>query len=237
MLPPTRCTQPPARARTPPPWQVGQARPRRRHRLAAPVRAMPAGGRDCMRGPAARPFHQCSLVEPACLPARLGHPPRHTSTPLRTLAGLMLEGLEEWEIQPDEIVLGPRIGIGRCAGAGQAGRAPGAIRRGLPLPLACSVRHPPFCTHPHHLPCPAPPDCSFGEVYRGIWRQTDVAVKRLLDQEVSQQMLAEVRHCSGGQEGCGGGAAAAGGNHAWVWVLSGWKMSAARMRRHPAPHR
>jgi hypothetical protein len=62
------------------------------------------------------------------------------------MAGVMLEGLEEWEIQPDEIVLGPRIGIG-----------------------------------------------SFGEVYRGIWRQTDVAVKRLLDQEVSQQMLAEFR--------------------------------------------
>ena len=30
--------------------------------------------------------------------------------------------------------------------------------------------------------------CSFGEVYRGIWRQTDVAVKRLLDQEVSRQV-------------------------------------------------
>jgi serine/threonine protein kinase len=59
---------------------------------------------------------------------------------------VLLEGLEEWEIQPDEVVLGPRIGIG-----------------------------------------------SFGEVYRGIWRQTDVAVKRLLDQEVSPQMLEEFR--------------------------------------------
>lgn len=63
-----------------------------------------------------------------------------------SMAGIVLEGLEEWEIQPDEIVLGPRIGIG-----------------------------------------------SFGEVYRGIWRQTDVAVKRLLDQEVSHQMLDEFR--------------------------------------------
>lgn len=34
----------------------------------------------------------------------------------------MLEGLEEWEIQPDEIVLGPRIGIGRCAACFATGR-------------------------------------------------------------------------------------------------------------------
>jgi hypothetical protein len=32
-----------------------------------------------------------------------------------SMAGMMLEGLGEWEIQPEEIVLGPRIGIGRCA--------------------------------------------------------------------------------------------------------------------------
>lgn len=69
-----------------------------------------------------------------------------TVYPGTSMAGVVLEGLEEWEIEPDEIVLGPRIGIG-----------------------------------------------SFGEVYRGIWRQTDVAVKRLLDQEVSQQMLEEFR--------------------------------------------
>jgi hypothetical protein len=62
----------------------------------------------------------------------------------------VLEGLEEWEIQPDEIVLGPRIGIG-----------------------------------------------SFGEVYRGIWRQTDVAVKRLLDQEVSQHVSTWGTKCMG----------------------------------------
>ena len=36
----------------------------------------------------------------------------------------MLEGLEEWEIQPEEIVLGPRIGIGRWAARGlEQGRA------------------------------------------------------------------------------------------------------------------
>ncbi len=34
--------------------------------------------------------------------------------PFPPFTGVMLEGLEEWEIQPDEIVLGPRIGIGRC---------------------------------------------------------------------------------------------------------------------------
>lgn len=33
----------------------------------------------------------------------------------------MLEGLEEWEIQPDEIVLGPRIGIGRWVGGWRVG--------------------------------------------------------------------------------------------------------------------
>ncbi|KAL4448958.1 hypothetical protein ABPG77_007675 [Micractinium sp. CCAP 211/92] len=70
----------------------------------------------------------------------------NASEPQASMAGIVLEGLEEWEIQPDEIVLGPRIGIG-----------------------------------------------SFGEVFRGIWRQTDVAVKRLLDQEVSSQMLEEFR--------------------------------------------
>ncbi len=30
---------------------------------------------------------------------------------------------------------------------------------------------------------------SFGEVYRGSWRHTDVAVKRLLDQEVHAAMV------------------------------------------------
>jgi len=52
----------------------------------------------------------------------------------------------DWEIQPEEIQLGPRIGIG-----------------------------------------------SFGEVYRGQWRQTDVAVKRLLDQDISPTVLEQFR--------------------------------------------
>ena len=69
------------------------------------------------------------------------HPPALCLLSILPTAGIVLEGLEEWEILPEEIVLGPRIGIG-----------------------------------------------SFGEVYRGIWRQTDVAVKRLLDQEVSQHV-------------------------------------------------
>lgn len=53
----------------------------------------------------------------------------------------------------------------------------------LPPGLQPSTRA--ACRHPPLL-------CSFGEVYRGIWRQTDVAVKRLLDQEVSQQVGALV---------------------------------------------
>ena len=53
--------------------------------------------------------------------------------------------LDEWEIEADEIELGPRIGIG-----------------------------------------------SYGEVYRGIWRHTDVAVKRLLEQDLTDQLM-EVR--------------------------------------------
>ena len=53
-----------------------------------------------------------------------------------------LDAPDEWEIKPEEIKLGPRIGIG-----------------------------------------------SFGEVYRGTWRYTDVAVKRLLDQELSAHLM------------------------------------------------
>ena len=49
----------------------------------------------------------------------------------------------EWEIDADEITLGPRIGIG-----------------------------------------------SFGEVFRGTWRHTDVAVKRFLEQDLSPQVMA-----------------------------------------------
>lgn len=49
---------------------------------------------------------------------------------------------DEWEIAAEEVLMGPRIGIG-----------------------------------------------SFGEVYRGSWRHTDVAVKRLLEQEVQPAMI------------------------------------------------
>lgn len=49
---------------------------------------------------------------------------------------------DEWEIKPEELKVGPRIGFG-----------------------------------------------SFGEVYRGSWRYTDVAVKKLIDQELSPSLL------------------------------------------------
>ena len=49
----------------------------------------------------------------------------------------------EWEVEADEITLGPRIGIG-----------------------------------------------SFGEVFKGTWRHTDVAVKRFLEQDLSPQVMA-----------------------------------------------
>eukprot|EP00887_Chlorella_sp_A99_P000196 scaffold13.g196.t1 len=61
--------------------------------------------------------------------------------------GIALDvGVDEWEMCADDIVLGPRIGIG-----------------------------------------------SYGEVYRAQWRQTEVAVKRFLDQEVSPKVLEEFR--------------------------------------------
>jgi hypothetical protein len=78
-----------------------------------------------------------------------------------------MEGMEEWEISAEELMLGPRIGIG-----------------------------------------------SYGEVYRGQWHQTDVAVKRLLDQELSEQVGGGWWWCGvcvgvGVGVGVGGGAAAA----------------------------
>ncbi|KAK9815543.1 hypothetical protein WJX72_005453 [[Myrmecia] bisecta] len=56
------------------------------------------------------------------------------------------DSLDAWEIDFNDIVLGPRIGVG-----------------------------------------------SYGEVYRGIWKHTDVAVKRLLDQDLSEKALAAFR--------------------------------------------
>lgn len=52
------------------------------------------------------------------------------------------EERDEWELGPEELMLGPRIGIG-----------------------------------------------SYGEVYRGSWRHTDVAVKRLLEQDLSEHVM------------------------------------------------
>lgn len=56
---------------------------------------------------------------------------------------LAAEAPDEWEIKPEELKLGPRIGFG-----------------------------------------------SFGEVFRGSWRYTDVAVKKLIDQDLSPSLLA-----------------------------------------------
>ena len=55
---------------------------------------------------------------------------------------LAAEAPDEWEIKPEELKLGPRIGFG-----------------------------------------------SFGEVFRGSWRYTDVAVKKLIDQDLSPSLL------------------------------------------------
>ena len=52
------------------------------------------------------------------------------------------EERDEWELEPKELLLGPRIGIG-----------------------------------------------SYGEVFRGTWRHTDVAVKRLLEQDLSEHAM------------------------------------------------
>ena len=68
--------------------------------------------------------------------------------------GCCAENSAEWEIEADELELGPRIGIG-----------------------------------------------SFGEVFRGTWRHTDVAVKRFLEQDLSPQVMA-VRSLSVARSGC-----------------------------------
>lgn len=47
---------------------------------------------------------------------------------------------------------------------------------------------------------------SYGEVYRGVWRYTDVAVKRLIDQDLSPQLM----------EVC------LGRPHSLVWFFQSW---------------
>ena len=71
--------------------------------------------------------------------------PEHGAGSCESLRHVELTGAiepDEWEIEADELELGPRIGIG-----------------------------------------------SFGEVYRGTWRHTDVAVKKFLEQDLSPQLM------------------------------------------------
>jgi hypothetical protein len=69
-----------------------------------------------------------------------------------------------WEIDPVEITLGQRIGIG-----------------------------------------------SYGEVYKGMWRGTEVAVKRFLEQNLSPQLVQVGSPGEGGREG--------GRMKWWLWLL------------------
>ena len=71
--------------------------------------------------------------------------PEHGASSSESIRHVELTGAmepDEWEIEADELELGPRIGIG-----------------------------------------------SFGEVYRGTWRHTDVAVKKFLEQDLSPQLM------------------------------------------------
>lgn len=71
--------------------------------------------------------------------------PEHGAGSCESLRHVEITGAiepDEWEIEADELELGPRIGIG-----------------------------------------------SFGEVYRGTWRHTDVAVKKFLEQDLSPQLM------------------------------------------------
>ena len=87
--------------------------------------------------------HACTQVSPAAKLSEVAAIPNAPSEdlPLTPRAKLHAE-LDEWEIEADEIELGPRIGIG-----------------------------------------------SYGEVYRGVWRHTDVAVKRLLEQDLTPHLM------------------------------------------------
>ena len=78
-----------------------------------------------------------------CLQVPLAEPLADTAkVPSSDGSSVSNEVPDEWEIKPEELKLGPRIGFG-----------------------------------------------SFGEVYRGSWRYTDVAVKKLIDQELSPSLL------------------------------------------------
>ncbi|DBA75450.1 TPA: hypothetical protein ACH3X1_010707 [Trebouxia sp. C0004] len=75
--------------------------------------------------------------------------PEHGASSSDSIRHVELTGAmepDEWEIEADELELGPRIGIG-----------------------------------------------SFGEVYRGTWRHTDVAVKKFLEQDLSPQLMQEFK--------------------------------------------
>ena len=81
----------------------------------------------------AKPLESVSLI------------PEHGAGSSESIRHVELTGAmepDEWEIEADELELGPRIGIG-----------------------------------------------SFGEVYRGTWRHTDVAVKKFLEQDLSPQLM------------------------------------------------
>lgn len=85
---------------------------------------------------------QVGLAEPL---ASVSLIPEHRAGSSESIRHVELTGAmepDEWEIEADELELGPRIGIG-----------------------------------------------SFGEVYRATWRHTDVAVKKILEQDLSPQLM------------------------------------------------
>ncbi|KAL3133959.1 hypothetical protein ABBQ32_008406 [Trebouxia sp. C0010 RCD-2024] len=97
----------------------------------------------------ARDHAQQSQVGLAVPLASVNLIPEHGAGSSESLRHVELTGAiepDEWEIDADELELGPRIGIG-----------------------------------------------SFGEVYRGTWRHTDVAVKKFLEQDLSPQLMQEFR--------------------------------------------
>ena len=86
-----------------------------------------------------------------------GYPPTSELSQANTLAstisaGVSISGMhwpedsDGWEIEPDELQYGPRIGVG-----------------------------------------------SYGEVFRGQWRQTEVAIKRFLDQDIGERVIDGIR--------------------------------------------